>query len=321
MLALAARELGHDDEADAFEALAASSRERISAELWDETRGLFANRQRSGGFVRSVSPTSLYPLICGAATPDQARRLLATLEDPDVFGGTYGLPNVARADPAYADNVYWRGRIWPNVNWFVWQGLRRYGFLAEASALAEKSVSLFMQSWTSDRHCGENYSAETGAILDQPDTDRFCTWGAMLAMLGVAEILDVNPWGGLEIVNTGEAVTLGPVATPAGRVTLTVADGRLALHRGRSCLVETDFRGRLTHVEFEPGRVSLTLHAAEPGKAAAFAFPAIVPDSVVAARLNGEAVAVRGRTGGGIALDLTPGREPTTLILHLDPAP
>ncbi len=312
MLALAARELGRDDEADEFEALAASSREKIASELWDETRGLFANRQRAGGFVRSVSPTSLYPLICGAATPDQARRLLATLEDPAVFCGTYGLPNVARADPAYGDNVYWRGRIWPNVNWFVWQGLRRYGFLAEASALAEKSLALFMQSWTSDRYCGENYSAETGAILDQPDTDRFCTWGAMLAMLGVAEILDVNPWGGLEIVNTGDPVTLGPIATPAGRMTLTVADGRLALHRGRTRLLDTDFVGRLTHVEFEAGCIALRLQAADPGRTVFFAFPTVARATVVSARLDGAPIPVRAEGSCGIVVNLAPARSRPT---------
>ncbi|BBE74849.1 MGH1-like glycoside hydrolase domain-containing protein [Oharaeibacter diazotrophicus] len=320
MLALAAAELGRDDEAAEFAALAGDSRARIADELWDEERGLFANRHRGGGFVRSVGPTSLYSLICGAATETQARRLLAALDDPALFGGPFGLPNVARADPAYADNVYWRGRIWPNVNWFVWLGLRRYNFFAEASALAEKSLSLFMRSWESERMCGENYGAETGALTDQPDTDRFCTWGAMLPLTAVGEILDVDPWRGLEIVATGEPVTLGPLASPLGPVRLEAADGRLVLTRGRAVLLDTDFRGRMSRIEIEPGRIALTLAAAEPGRPARFAFPAVDPAQVVAARFAGTAVAVGPGERGGIALDVTPGAAAADLVLHLDRA-
>ncbi len=32
------------------------------------------------------------------------------LDDPKAFGGEHRLPSVTRDDPAYHDNVYWRGR-------------------------------------------------------------------------------------------------------------------------------------------------------------------------------------------------------------------
>ena len=306
MLALIAAELGRDDEAAEFAALAASSRERIRDELWDEARGLFANRQRrhgpNDGFVRSVGPTSFYPLICGAATAEQAAKLLGHLDDPHTFGGRYVIPNATRDDPAYADNVYWRGRIWPNVNWFVWHGLRRYGFLAEASAFAGKSLALFLQSWTTRRMCGENYSAETGEIDDQPDTDPFLSWGAMLPMLGVAEVMDVNPWAGWEIVNTGEDVTLGPVASPIGSVTLTIADGTAILAKGDKSLLESSLRGRLTEIVISEGLVSCRLHPAN-GDAASLALPQVAPERVVAVRLDGREIPWRAK-GAGIAIDL-----------------
>lgn len=105
MLAAIARELGRDTEATAFADIADRTRGKIRTDLWDEARGLFANRQRGGAFVRSVAPTSFFPLLCGAATAAQAARLLDHLADPATFGGTFVLPNATRDDPAFADNV------------------------------------------------------------------------------------------------------------------------------------------------------------------------------------------------------------------------
>ena len=258
MLARMAEELGLADEAARFTALASDTRERIQTELWDEARGLFANRQRNGGFVRSVSPTSFFPLLCGAATPAQAARLLEHLADPATFAGAFVLPNATRDDPAFRDNTYWRGRIWPNVNYLVWQGLRRYRFEAEAGRLAQQSLDLFRQSWTERRLCGENYSAETGEIDDKPGNDPFYTWGALLPLLGVAGVMDIGPWNGWEVTNAGN-VQLGPLVSPAGLVTLTVQDGVLELARGQERLFATTVPGRLRQLRVEPGIVSATL--------------------------------------------------------------
>lgn len=257
MLGKIARELGHSDDAKSFEVLAEDTRGRIQVELWDEARGLFANRQREGGFVSSVGPTSFYPLLCGAASEAQAKRLLEHLSDPAAFGGQFVLPNASRSDSAYRDNVYWRGRIWANVNYFVWQGLRRYGFEPEAAELARKSLALFRQSWTTTRLCGENYNAETGEITDQGDADPFYTWGAMLPLLGVSQVMDVSPWNGWELTNTGEPVRLGPLASPVGDVTVVIENGTLTLSGWNTMLFSTDLKGRLSHLVIERGLLSV----------------------------------------------------------------
>ena len=291
MLARMASELGLSDEAARFAALAADTRDRIQTELWDEARGLFANRQRSGGFVRSVSPTSFFPLLCGAATPAQAARLLEHLADPATFAGAFVLPNATRDDPAFRDNTYWRGRIWPNVNCLVWQGLRRYGFEAEATRLAQQSLDLFRQSWTERRLCGENYSAETGEIDDKPGNDPFYTWGALLPLLGVAGVMDISPWNGWEVTNAGD-VRLGPLVSPAGLITLTVQDGVLELVRGQELLFATTVPGRLTQLRVEPGLVSVTFveGCQEP---AWFRLGPALSRSFVTARFAGREVASR----------------------------
>lgn len=318
MLALIAAELGHDTEAAEFAALAASGRALIRDELWDETRGIFANRQRDGGFVRSLGPTSFYPLICGAATPEQAHSLLRHLEDPATFGGEYVLPNVTRDDPAFADNVYWRGRIWPNVNYFVWHGLRRYGFDEQASRLAAQSMALFNQSWTTRRISGENYSAIDGEASDQPDTDLFLSWGAMLPMLGVAEVMDFNPWTGWEITITGQDTVLGPVQSPLGALTLVVRDGVMRLMRGARVLLCCDMVGRMTDIVLDKGMFSCRLAPARSGRII-LGLPFVLPEKTVAAQVNGHGVAITGDTATGSLIALDDIGAGATVSVHYTP--
>ena len=68
MLAMIARELGEVAEAERLSARAEALKARIADRLWDPERKVFANRLWSGDFVRSLAPTSFYPLLCGAAT-------------------------------------------------------------------------------------------------------------------------------------------------------------------------------------------------------------------------------------------------------------
>jgi putative isomerase len=185
MLGLMARELGKDG--TAHDAHAAELRAKISSHFWDASRNVFANRLWSGAFTRSIAPTSFYPLLCGAATPEQTRHLLAHLENPQTFGGAPGLPSVMRGDPALKDNVYWRGRIWPILNWLVWSGLKKAGQDKAAKSLQEKGWALFQQNWRERRLCPENYHPETGEGLDQPDTDPFYSWSALLAYVAVEQ--------------------------------------------------------------------------------------------------------------------------------------
>ncbi|MFT8484078.1 MULTISPECIES: MGH1-like glycoside hydrolase domain-containing protein [Gluconobacter] len=313
-LAHMARALGRTEDALTFDTLAEETRSKIREHLWDSERGIFANRQRHGGFVRSVGPTSFFPLICGAATPEQAQFLIGHLSDPERFGGPYMIPNVSRDDPAFADNVYWRGRIWPNVNYFVWHGLRRYGFLAEASMLAERSMALFNQSWTKRRIVAENYSSTTGEADDQPDTDLFLSWGAMLPMLGVADVMDINPWAGWELHNTGADVTLGPIHTPIGQVVLSVAQGRMTLCRGQEEILSWTGTGRLTELTISEGLLSCRIHAADGQQGVLTPGPAYAA-RIVESRLDGKSLPVTQNPD----IDLSPAYPGQRLDLYLTP--
>ncbi len=167
--------------------------------LWDERAGIFKNRRTdTGAFSDRLSPTNFYPLLCRGATPSQARRMVTEhLLSEREFWGEWVLPSVPRNDPAYAEQDYWRGRIWGPMNFLVYLGLRNYPELADArSALADKSARLMLKGWRQSGHIHENYSAVTGLGCGTGSSDAFYHWGGLL---GLPAMMEDVPWlgGGL----------------------------------------------------------------------------------------------------------------------------
>ena len=279
MLAKLAAVLGKTVEVEEFEAIAAGLRQRISEELWDDKRRIFANRQRSGAFVKSLSPTSFYPLLCGAASDEQARHLMVHLQDDSLFAGEFGLPNATRNDPAYAENVYWRGRIWPNVNYLVWLGLKRYGLEPQAQRLRAQSQELFLKSWEGKRIAAENYNSRTGEAMDQGDTDPFYIWAGLLPLMAMSDVVDVDPWDGWTISNRQRDANLGTIVSPAGPMSVRIADGRLLLSINGKLFLETSLPLRLSGLSIAPGHVRMTISPVDPG--GVLIFPGLDADDVM----------------------------------------
>jgi putative isomerase len=250
ILALLAEKRGDLATAQRLRERGAALGDRLHDALWDTDRQVFANRKWDGHFIKALAPTSFYPLLAGVADTNQIEGLLRHLADPQKFGGGFGLPSVARDDPAYHDNVYWRGRIWPPLNFMTYYGLKRLGLDRQASELAEMSTRLLAQAWAK-RQCPENFSAETGLADDQPDTDTFYGWGGLLPMLGVAELIDVTPWHGWEITNQPGEWSLGPIIAFGRSAVLTAQDGRLSLRLDAIEVLQSTIPGRLRHIKID----------------------------------------------------------------------
>ncbi|HZU25233.1 MAG TPA: trehalase family glycosidase [Bryobacteraceae bacterium] len=154
--------------------------------LWDEKTGMFLNKNLdTGQFSPRISPTNFYPMLAKAATPQQADRMvLQHLLNPNEFQGQWVIPSIARSDPAFRDQEYWRGRIWGPMNYLVYLGLLNYEATAARSQFADRSLALFEKEWTEHGHVHENYNAITGSGDDVSSSDRFYHWGALLGLIG-----------------------------------------------------------------------------------------------------------------------------------------
>ena len=157
-------------------------------QLWDEERGFYYNRRTdTGAFSRRISPTNSYALFSPDVTPKRQERIARHYFDPEEFYGDWMLPSIARNDPAFPDQNYWRGRVWAPLNFLVYLALARTGLTDVRKDLAQKSARLFMKEWSEHRHIHENYSAISGAGCDVPNSDRFYHWGALLCVIALAE--------------------------------------------------------------------------------------------------------------------------------------
>jgi len=153
--------------------------------MWDEEAGIFLNvNLHTGEKSRRLSPVNFYPLLAKAATPEQARTMIERhLKNPDEFWGEYVIPSIARNDPAFKDQQYWRGRIWGPMNFLVYLGLRNYADAGVRKDFADRSYALFSKEWTEKGHVHENYNAVTGTGDDVTSSDRFYHWGALLGFV------------------------------------------------------------------------------------------------------------------------------------------
>jgi len=187
-LADLAKRISRNAEAGELQKRADSYAEKLRG-MWCEETGLFLNKNLvTGEYSHRLSPTHFYPLIARVATQEQAERMIDEhFFNPEEFWGDWILPSIARNDPAYPDQNYWRGRIWAPMNFLVYLGVRNYDLGKARTALVEKSEELLLKEWREHRHVHENYCADTGEGCNKGNSDRFYHWGGLLGLIAILD--------------------------------------------------------------------------------------------------------------------------------------
>lgn len=187
-LARIADELGRRKEARQIRNRGKYYRDNLQA-LWSEEDGMFYCKDvRNGELVRKMDPTNFYPLLCNAATKEQADRMVREhLLNEEEFWGEWVIPCSPRNTQAFRDNNYWRGRIWGPTNFLVYLGLRNYGYPDVRKEFAGKSNALLMKDWLARGYIYENWNAVTGEGDDVGNSDRFYHWGSLLGYIKLLE--------------------------------------------------------------------------------------------------------------------------------------
>jgi hypothetical protein len=156
--------------------------------LWQGDFGLCLNRRLDTGLPsRRIAPTNLYALAADGWSPVQVDAMVGHMLNPEEFWGEFVLPSIARNDPAFDDQDYWRGRVWAPMNFLVYLALRHQAVPQARRALSEKSLALLMREWREHGHVHENYNAVTGMGCDVNNSDCYYHWGALLALPALIE--------------------------------------------------------------------------------------------------------------------------------------
>jgi len=141
-----------------------------------------------------IAPPNFYPMLAGIPDAGRGKRMIDCLLDEKKFWGTYVIPTISRDNPAFKEQHYWRGFIWPPTNYLVYQGLKDYAPDEVRREYARKCLALFQRhEWPA-----ENYSAD-GEYRAGP-----YSWGALLPLIVLEEICDIEPDGRIRLNGTWE---------------------------------------------------------------------------------------------------------------------
>jgi neutral trehalase len=100
---------------------------------------------RTGQDIRPRTFASFAPLFARTADAAQRTAQLALLDSEGFCGHPRLrwplLPSTSPADPAFEPDNYWRGPVWPVINWLLWQSLSQLGQSARADQIRDDSLS------------------------------------------------------------------------------------------------------------------------------------------------------------------------------------
>jgi glycogen debranching enzyme len=149
------------------DAMAARRRARLShgaaavrRYMWDEESGCFlAVRFTTLEKIRTATVGGFMPMIAKVPTRSEARKMAAMLASP-AWTTPLPVPTVARNDPQFSANSFWRGDVWPVPDFQVASGLAAYGLRDEAARIADALVANALKAGIS-----EHYDSLTGEPL------------------------------------------------------------------------------------------------------------------------------------------------------------
>jgi putative isomerase len=133
--------------------------------------------------LRVQTFTGFLPLWCGLATADQAKALVqANYLADDRFRGNWGVRSLSSRESMYSMDFSsnpsnWLGPVWIIANYFVWKGLKDFGFRDEADELADKTLRLLSTDLASNGSLNEYYQPDTGLALSHKG---FMDWNLLV---------------------------------------------------------------------------------------------------------------------------------------------
>jgi alpha,alpha-trehalase len=144
--------LGRPQEAERWKARAIQRQELIQKYLWDAKQGLYFDYNF---MTRTLSAyeyaSTFYPLWAGLASPEQAQAVVKNLS---LFEQPGGLAMSRVESQAQWDYPYG----WAPIQLLAVDGMRRYGFAADADRVAYNFLSMVIEDFVTERYIREKYN-------------------------------------------------------------------------------------------------------------------------------------------------------------------
>ena len=165
------------DQVEIIESWVERGRRGLSRQ-WNEDRTMCADRDLVTGrdvTVRTIA--SFAPLVAGGLTTGRREALLEMWNSAEMIGHPdlrWRLPpSTSPTEPSFDSRAYWRGPVWPVINWLFWWALDRGGAPEPADEVRRQGIRQILEIGFAEY--AEPFTGEPLGSMDQ-------SWTAAVAL-------------------------------------------------------------------------------------------------------------------------------------------
>ena len=145
--------------------------------LWSDDRRCFLSRDLvSGNMLDEITTATILPLFGDLGSDEQSAAMMTLLSEW-LAETSFGLSSTHPSSARYEPQRYWRGPVWPHMNWIIARSAADHGKPAIAEKLRQNTIRCVQSAgfW-------EYFDADTGAGCGG---DNF-SWTAAVALYWLA---------------------------------------------------------------------------------------------------------------------------------------
>lgn len=172
-----ASELGYEKEADLYFINARLTSEAMQKLMFEEGIywSIYLHPEHDHYQKIKIKTWAIFaPLFAHIYTQKEAQAIVDKyLLNQEEFNLSFLIPTVPKSEPSFDPRGFWRGPVWMNVNWFIYQGLKKYGLIEQAKKISDSSLALLEKSGFREQYnplTGEGQGANNftwgGLVLD-----------------------------------------------------------------------------------------------------------------------------------------------------------
>lgn len=134
---------GYPEEVDRIKKWNKKSITSFNEKLYDEEAGVYKHYDlRKNKWLDGITSSGLAPLFAGIPSPERAKKMLNVLRQFSKGGKYYLCTSFNPDDKNFEPQRYWRGPVWINMNWLIYNGLMRFRLFECAEKVKEDTLQV-----------------------------------------------------------------------------------------------------------------------------------------------------------------------------------
>ncbi len=137
------KQFGFLQEVELLESWNRKSVSAVNAKLFDKNTGVYRHFDlRRGKWLSGITSSGFAPLFAGIPSNQQMKKMCSVLEKFSMDGRLFLTPSFDPKDNRFEPQRYWRGPVWVNMNWLIFEGLMSYGETGLAQKIKEDTLQM-----------------------------------------------------------------------------------------------------------------------------------------------------------------------------------